>query len=449
MKQQDLLSLLLLCLCLLDFHVFIMGNPISVGGSIRSLQDSRWEVDIGDEMTFEVAEIENNTGHTLVDDIYQEYFLEEASKDIFGNTQISIRIIELVTLENWTRIIEMIDSFTGPALVEQKLSNETWKSVNKIIIPFAVPVGNWKLLNESWNEFLVNHSQMFTDVWVNYQHTWVGEEHYNVRKESSEEIFDLSMTWEGGKMYGSLQGLFLSITKNGSKDQISFALSQPPKEEQTPSTEIMVIFSIILALLFLGGVFLGTIVYVFKQLRRNTQLKEYRTEERIIPYYSGKQQADLSEDLSVSEGNTIKGRSESQFRRSEHKYKFTWLVANIFTYSLGLLSWNNNFWALFTVDWLIPPIAFIILFILSIGINALLAYYKYRSFNRTNEISPSVSFFFGFLAIFLSGFDQVLLNIQYLGVFSLFLMFLVIIIIQVFFYVIFNPWSEFKMSKYF
>ncbi len=445
-KQQNLLSLLLLCLCLLDFHVFILIHPISARGLTSSLKDSRWEVDIGDEMRFEVAEIENNTGHTLVDDIYQEYFLDEASKDIFGNTQISIRINELVTLENWTRIIEMIDSFTGPALVEQKLSNGTWKSVNKIIIPFVVPVGNWELLNESWNELLANNSQMFTNTWANYQHTWVGEEQYTIRKETSEEIFDLSITWEGGNMYGSLQGLFLSITKNGSKDQIRFGLSLPPKERQTLSTEILVIFSIFF---ILGGLFLGTFIFVFIQLKRKNQLKKYRTEERIIPYYSGKQQADLGEDLRVSEEVTIEGRSESQFKRSELKFKIAWLVVNVLTYSLGLLGWNNNFWALFSADWLVPPIIFLILFILSIGINVLLAYYKYRNFNRINEISPSVSFFFGFLAIFLSGIDQLLLNIQYLGVLSLLLMILVIIIIQVCFYLLFNPWSEFKMSKYF
>ncbi len=211
MRNAKYIALLvsLLLLVLTTYSLFnYLSNPPTYRG---------WYVSRNDVIKYELMDMHNDSLRTVIDDIYSEYRLDILEQSSFGTSEFAIKILDLPHEINITNFLESILSLNANLSVARILGNQVIE-IHKHALPFAVPVGYWNNIIDSWERIISGKGSFryhYNDITNEYE--------FNIYYKIGSKTVSLWIVWDRDK--GTLEAMSIRVTLGVNYDYLSIALS--------------------------------------------------------------------------------------------------------------------------------------------------------------------------------------------------------------------------------
>jgi len=366
----------------------------------REKEFKGWVVRVGDSVKYEIHVNVNGSVHTFLDEIAAEYHFSFYSENIFGLREFWIRITYIPEIDNFSKIVEAINSFSGPVLIEQKIG-DMWENKSKIILPFFVPVGYWHDLANIWRNLIDNGSLTY------FEKRSVNEHIYKVYIVENNTVKSYEFCWNG--FNGVLSAIHLNVSKSGKKDSISLILSgQRLSYENSPLYVIRATFAEFLIMALIVGD-IGPPIFILYVIFKQGKGRE-------------------EEKMGIHE-------TPSEIESYMNIYVFIWLAANLTSSVIGFLTFNCLiFFELFSF----MRTLFIMFIVIAIG--AVVEFFEIRVMKIRDEFSGvqiGICFVSFALGLFNAFMFEILRNSVKLSL--LMVIFFVLLAVEALIYIIISP----------
>ena len=361
-----------------------------------------WIVRVGDSVKYEIHVNVNSSVHTFLDEIAAEYHFSFYPENIFGLREFWIRITYIPEIDNFSKIVEAVNSFSGPVLIEQKIG-DVWENKSKIILPFFVPVGYWHDLANIWRNLIDNGSLTY------FEKRSVNEHIYKVYIVENNTVKSYEFCWNG--FNGVLSAIHLNVSKSGERDSISLILSgQRLSYENSPLYVIRATFAEFLIMALIVGD-IGPPIFILYVIFKQGKGRE-------------------EEKMGIHETP-----SEIEIESYMHAYVFIWLAANLTSGVIGFLTFNCLiFFELFSF----MKILFIMFIVIAMG--AVVEFFEIRVMKIRDEffgVQIGICFVSFALGLFNAFMFEILRNSVRLPL--LMVIFFVLLAVEAVIYIIISP----------
>lgn len=359
-----------------------------------------WIVRVGDSVKYEIHVNVNSSVHTFLDEVAAEYHFSFYPENIFGLREFWIRITYIPEIDNFSKIVEAVNSFSGPVLIEQKIG-DVWENKSKIILPFFVPVGYWHDLANIWRNLIDNGSLTY------FEKRSVNEHIYKVYIVENNTVKSYKFCWNG--FNGVLSAIHLNVSKSGKKDSISLILSgQRLSYENSPLHVIKATFAEFLIMALIVGD-IGPPILILHVIFKQEKGRE-------------------EEKMGIHE-------TPSEIESYMHAYVFIWLAANLTSGVIGFLTFNC---LMFFEPFSFMKILFIMFIVIAMG--AVVEFFEIRVMKIRDEffgVQIGICFVSFALGLFNAFMFEILRNSVKLPL--LMVIFFVLLAVEAVIYIIISP----------
>ncbi len=204
LKKNRLFLLLFLMASLIYSNFSIFGTAIS---------ENQWEVPIGSEIKYHCYIDCTSPEFTLIDQILSEYHIDNCSKTTKTIQEITVKISSIKQITNLSMVASDLLDFSGPVLLEQKIS-ATWEKKTNISLPVVIPTNNWDQIQEEFEK-----RPKYTS-----KHTFKhNNHHYRLSWEEDLQFITVEYIYSMGG--GLLHTIDIIIIKNGFTENLQLVFS--------------------------------------------------------------------------------------------------------------------------------------------------------------------------------------------------------------------------------